>query len=207
MQIQIGKQYFEGYEEKFIPKVNGKGYKKMRVYLGDIYRLECSDREWMIRKGIMTVCIFAFFSMMLGFGSMRTLANVSVYVMLPFAIGLISGGYCAIGVFNAVAAPRDMTAFQYREQHMQLKRGAKLSACAMAACTAANLVCLAVWGLGGQIAAGTLPKELMVLLSNVVCMFLMTSLYQMEKKAAYTRIPGRGSAEADDGAYSGCKDT
>lgn len=200
MSIQIGKHYFEGYEEKFVPKANGKGYKKVRVYLGDVYCLEGTDSQWKTRKLTLVGCILAYFALMLYFGSLRTLANVSVYVTLPYAIGLIAGGYCAMGVFHAVTASRKMTVFEYTEQHRQLEKGSLVAACAMAACVASNLICLVLWGLGGQILEGMLAKELMVLFSNMICAVLMAAIHLMEKKSAYTVIPGKGSDQSDDWA-------
>lgn len=200
MSIQIGKQYFEGFEEKFIPRANGKGFRKVRVYLGDIYRLEGSDRQWRRKKITLACCILAYFGLMVGCGSLRTLANVSVYVMLPYAVGLISGGYCAMGVWHCIAAPRDMTVFQYNEQRKQLKNGSRIAACAMAACSASNLICLILWGLGGQLLKGMLAKELIVLFSNMTCAALMASIHLLEKKANYILIPGKGSNQSDDWA-------
>lgn len=197
MSIQIGKQYFEGYEEKFVPKTNGKGYKKVRVYLGDSYRLEGTDQQWVIRKLTLSGCILAYFVLMLWCGSLPALANVSAYVMLPFAIGLIAGGYCAIGVFNAVVASRNMTVYDHNEQHKQLKNGSLAAACAMTACTASNVVCLILWGINGLIPEGMLPRELVVLFSNMICAILMAYIYLLEKKSVYTVIPGKRSNQSD----------
>lgn len=137
---------------------------------------------------------------MLYFGSLRTLANVAVYVTLPYAMGLIAGGYCAMGVFHAVSVPRNMTVFEYNEQHVQLEKGSLVAACAMAACVASNLICLVLWGLGGQLLEGMLAKELMVLFSNMTCTVLMAAIHLLEKKSVYVVTPGKGSDQLDDWA-------
>lgn len=186
MSLQIGQQYFEGYEEKFVP--HGDGYKKVRIYQGDKYVLTGNDSRW--KKWKMLIRIVIFFFLMLGAGSMPVAANVTSVVVLPYAVGLLSGGYYAIGVFHAMTAPREMTAYTYKEMHGQLWKGAAAASLALLCTTAANMLCLLVRLCNGLLEAGRFPWELLNLCANAICAIIMVANYTDEKKAVYMCIPG-----------------
>ena len=193
MSMQIGREYFEGYEEKFIN--TPKGLRKVRVYLGDKYR-----RENKGDKPKFLGLVLAYFALLLWSGVQRTPATVSAYVMLPYAVGLFFGGYCAIGVYHALTAPRDMTVFQYNEQHRQLKVGSMVALCAMGGAVVIHIVCLALWLTKGFVDSQQLPRELMVLFSNLTCAVFMALIHLLEKKSVYTVTPGKGSDQSNDWA-------
>lgn len=188
MTLQIGKQYFEGYEEKFVPKTNGKGFRKKRVYLGDIYHIEGSEKTWVTNKICMLLAAITYFAIMIGFGTLQTLSNVSTYVTLPYAIGLLSGGYCFIGICNRMMAPYEMTAFQYNEQYKQIQKGSFCALCAMVLCFSANTICLIIWLCSGVILKGMLLKEVAMLIAHIVSAFLMLVVYNTGKNTIYIKI-------------------
>lgn len=191
--LYIGKKYFEGYEEKFVPKKHGAGYKKVRVYCGDIYRIEGSAAWQTGRKLLFAALAVLFFAVFFWGGHLRTRSNASALVVLPYAAGLIAGGYYLIGVVNLLLAKPSLTVFKFREIHQQLLWGSAAAACGTAAAALGGAVLIALWHWRG----GTAPLqgEWLTLGSNALCALAMLAAHVLERRVRYTVCPGRSSAD------------
>ena len=195
--LQIGKAYFEGYEEKFSPRKNGRGYKKIRVYTGDVYHPELTEKQWGFKKLLFTFLILGFFVLLFCGGSIRTTSNQTALVTLPYIAALLSGGYCSVGVMHFLTKKTSMTVFGFKEFRGQVLRGSAAAAIAMGLTCAANLAVIAVGLLRGGRGAQWVGTEFTVMLCNLCGCFAMYGIHAVEKAARYTVTPGRPPEEAD----------
>jgi len=180
-------KYFEGYQIRTKPDICKKGLKTIHEYEGDVYRLDMTDRQQLIKKFLCTGLILAFFSMGLAAGVQNVAANKG-YAAVPYILALLSGCYCCLGIINMLIAHKDMTKFEYNEYTKQIRYG---SVCTMYATGLAALIHLSFLIIA--VVSGTsasLGNELLALLYIGVSCSCVAGIRQIEKKSSYIVISG-----------------
>ena len=193
--LYIGKPYFEGYEEKFILKRNGRGFKKVRLYTGDVYRVRDTRQQWLQKKIVFAVSCLLFYLLLFQGGLLNARSNHVLYIVLPYAVSLIAGSYCAIGIFHYLISKMDMTVFEFHEYRKQIQSGSAAASCSMAVSVFANLICIGIWLFYERRPLMSLRWEWCVLAANAACCFIMAMIYRLEKTTEFILIPGESETD------------
>jgi hypothetical protein len=189
-------KYFQGYTTYTVPKKNGKGKKTIRVYEGDLYRLDATNRQCIGKKLLCAGLVLVFYIA----GIIAGLQNVDVnkgYFTIPYIIGLLFGFYCVLGIINLLISRKDMTEFEYKEYSRQIKRGSALSMYAMGVATFLYVIFLIIKLASGGWGERGLGSEILTLLCGCVCCGCAAGILFIEKKSKYIIIPGKLSKKSD----------
>ena len=175
-------KFFEHYEEIRVPKENGRGTRIKRIYTGDYYRKDSSDKNWYVMKvvyllaAVVTVALFVMASFP-GNG-----ANKVWYVTVPQAASVACFFVFFRVLCSYIAAPRNMTISEWKRGCKTLKKVLKILECCV--------LVTAVGTLGYYLFHGTefSGKILCYFIAYLLCAGVLSIIYILENKVNYKKI-------------------
>jgi len=176
-------RHFEGYSEITVPKRNGKGTRIQRIYTGNYFRQDLTERQRILIR-VLYVAFFLCVAFLYTSSAILPLTiNSTWYVVLPEAVSLIFLFWILIAFFSYLPAERDMTIEGYRSSSLSLLK-------ATMGCT----ICLGITTLATLIFIVLNPSDglLGVLLCSVkffVGGLITLGMNWIERKAKYLMIP------------------
>lgn len=124
-------KYFEDFKENIVPNKNGKGTHREYVYEGYYYRQDLTRT----RQILLRVCYVLLFGLELYFfirgGFSAASRNQNPAVVVCQGLNMLCFIWLAWILIFYVAAPRDMTVYQYKSTALQLVKALKLSMAAL----------------------------------------------------------------------------
>jgi len=178
-------RHFEGYSEITVPKRNGKGTRIQRIYTGNYFRQDLTERQRILIR-VLYVALFLCIAYLYTSSAVLPLTiNSTWYVVLPQAVSLPFLFWILIAFFSYLPAERDMTIEGYRSSSLSLLK-------ATMGCT----ICLGITALATLIFIVLNPSDelLGVLLCSVkffVGGLITLGMNWIERKVGYLTIPNQ----------------
>ena len=175
-------KFFEDYEEIRVPKESGRGTRIKRIYTGDYYRKDSSDKNWYAMKvvyllaAVVTVALFVMAAFP-GGG-----ANKVWYVTVPQAASVACYFIFFRVLCSYIAAPRNMTISEWKRGCRTLKKILKI----LAGC----VLVTAAGTLGYYLLHGTefSGRILGYFMAYLLCASVLGIMYIWENKVNYQKI-------------------
>lgn len=182
-------KYFDGYEIQSVPKKNGRGWRTVRVYVGDTYEPAGGRARLNAAKLRYAAWILVFFGCMLFGGAWRSPVNSSPLVVLPYSVALIAGLFALIGIGRLLCTRERMTRYSYNRYCREVGYGAPTACAGGLLAAAASLFMLIrdclIAGAGAPI------DYLIPMVSFVLCAAAAYAIRAQHERTQFTEIKGR----------------
>ena len=178
-------RHFEGYSEIAVPKRNGKGTRIQRIYTGNYFRQDLTERQRVLIR-VLYVAFFLCVAFLYTSSAILPLTiNSTWYVVLPEAVSLIFLFWILIAFFSYLPAERDMTIESYRSSSRYLLKA-----------TMGSAICLGITALTTLVFIILNPsdeslRELLCAGQYIVAGLIALAMYRIERKVSYLTIPNQ----------------
>lgn len=178
-------RFFEGYSEISVPHPNGKGTSIQRVYIGNYYRQNLTKSLRILIRMFYLVLFLCIVYLYTSSAVMPLMINSTWYVVLPQAASVVFLFWILISFFFYLPAERDMKIADYRSSSLSLLKAFEGSAICLGATALAVLIFILVSPLGES------HNELLCAGKYLIAGFIALSIYLIEKKISYLKIPNQ----------------
>jgi hypothetical protein len=178
-------RFFEGYSEITVPHPNGKGTSIQRVYTGNYYRQDLTKSQRILLRMLYLVLFLCIVYFYISSATMPLTINSTWYIVLPQAASVVFLFWILISFFFYLPAERDMKIADYRSSSLSLLKAFEGSAICLGATALAVLIFILVSPLGES------HNELLCAGKYLIAGFIALSIYLIEKKISYLKIPNQ----------------
>lgn len=175
-------KFFEDYEEIRVPKESGRGTRIKRIYTGDYYRKDSSDKNWYAMKAVYLLAAVVTVALFVMAAFPGSGANKAWYVTVPQAASVACYFIFFRVLCSYIAAPRNMTISEWKRGCRTLKKILKI----LAGC----VLVTAAGTLGYYLLHGTefSGKILGYFMAYLLCASVLGIMYILENKVNYQKI-------------------
>ena len=178
-------RHFEGYSEITVPKRNGKGTRIQRIYTGNYFRQDLTERQ-RIFIHVLYVALFLCIAFMYTSSAILPLAiNSTWYVVLPQAGSLPFLFWILIAFFSYLPAELDIKIADYRSSSVYLLKATKGSAISLGITALATLVFIILNPSDESL------REMLCAGQYIVAGLIALAMHMIERKVRYLTIPNQ----------------
>ena len=178
-------RHFEGYSEITVPKPNGQGTRIQRIYTGDYFRQDLTERQRILIR-VLYVALFLCVAFMYVSSAILPLTiNSTWYVVLPQAVSLPFLFWILIAFFSYLPAERDMKIADYRGSSLYLLKATMGSAICLGMTALATLVFIVLNP------SAESPREMLCAGQYIVAGLIALAMHRIERKVSYLTIPNQ----------------
>jgi hypothetical protein len=178
-------RFFEGYSEVSIPRPNGKGTIIQRIYTGNYYRQNITDRQRILIRILFIILYGCITFLFISSAITPSLVNSTWYVVLPEAVCLVFLSWILITFYSYFQLTRDLTIEGYRSSSGALLKASLGASISLGLTALATLVFIFV----------NLPNkpslEIFIVLKYLAGGLISFSINRIERKVHYVIIPSQ----------------
>jgi archaellum biogenesis protein FlaJ (TadC family) len=178
-------RHFEGYSEIIVPKRGGKGTSIQRIYTGDYFRQDLTNRQRILIR-VLYVALFLCIAFLYTSSAILPLKiNSTWYVVLPQAVTVPFLFWILIAFFSYLPAEPDMKIADYRSSSQYLLKAAMGSA-----------ICLGITALATLVFIMLNPSDessraMLCAGKYLLAGLLALVMYRIERMVSYLTIPNQ----------------
>lgn len=179
-------RYFEDYAE--IESVKPDGKRRIeRIYIGEYYMQELSDRQRILRKVLYAVLYIAACALFIHAGTQNHEANLTWWVAVPETLSFMALFWLLLPMFFCMTAPQKMVIRTYRDSSENLIRISLVAAILL------GVTALTAFGYTFIAVQGSLLIALLCFGEYFIASVIMFCLWRLEKKLPYATLPAQNA--------------
>lgn len=179
-------RYFEGWTEVTEPKPSGRGVRIKRVYTGEYYKADMSQRERRVHKLISTLLVLLVVVLYVRAGLMSLGSNAVWYVVFPEFMALCGSIFLVWFLISKLTAPELLKIREYKEGMKNLRLTGAVQAIFLAL-TSLNTLLHFFLSSGDS---GEIVAAVMFFAAGAAAF----GVYLMEKNVKYNRISNKNGS-------------
>jgi archaellum biogenesis protein FlaJ (TadC family) len=178
-------RHFEGYSEITVPKRNGKGTRIQRIYTGNYFRQDLSERQRILIR-VLYVALFLCIAFLYASSAIQPLTiNSTWYVVLPQAASVPFLFWILVAFLSYLPAERDMKIADYRSSSLYLLKAAMGSVICLGITASATLVSIMLNP------SDESPRAMLCAGKYIVAGLIALAMYRIERKVSYLTTPNQ----------------
>jgi hypothetical protein len=184
-------RFFEGYSEVAVPRINGKGTIIQRIYTGNYYRQDLTNRQRILVRILYALMFLGIVYLFVSSATLPLSSNTTWYVVISQVVSVPFLFWIFIIFLSYLPAGRDLTIDGYRSSSLALKKATMSAAVSLGVVSLAMLV-FVILNMSNM-----LLDELLLIIKYLVGGLLALTMNRIECKLKYLMIPSQNSAPVD----------
>lgn len=186
-------RYLEDFELLEVPGKNGRGKKKVLVYIGDLFSAEISPEHRRKLRLLFTVFSLSCCVLQLVCASQNIPSNLFTPIGVPATLALVPIFFMVFGSVNEWTVRGPMQRAKYHGTALYRRYGAFYAAIFTAYCAVSTAVYTII-----NVRGRPLIPEILTIAGYLLGAVFSASIYWAERKIVYRMAPGKGPSGGGD---------